>query len=208
MIPMTADDLRAALVNGSKGDAKRATLPELDGVDWESLDYLGWQDAKRPRLHYVALELDGAPAVMILRGAENPPAKKVLCSWCEDVVEGIRAASFVAPLAGDSGRRGNTVGTMICADFRCSRNVRRAQLLRAAHRGPGAAGLPPRGEDRRTAGAVQRLRPRRAARLSRPSGPSGVSVQVDDGVGAVGARRDPARVVLVGAERPGTGPPR
>lgn len=126
MIPMTADDLRSALVNGSKGDAKRATLPELEGVDWESLDYLGWQDAKRPRLHYVALELDGAPAVMILRGAENPPAKKVLCSWCEDVVEGIRAASFVAPLAGDSGRRGNTVGTMICADFRCSRNVRRA----------------------------------------------------------------------------------
>lgn len=50
----------------------------------------------------------------------------MLCSWCEDVVEGIRAASFVAPLAGDSGRRGNTVGTMICADFRCSRNVRRA----------------------------------------------------------------------------------
>ena len=37
----------------------------------------------------------------------------------------MHAASFVAPLAGASGRRGNTVGTAICADFRCSRNVRR-----------------------------------------------------------------------------------
>ena len=63
--------------------------------------------------------------MLLLRGPENPPAKKMLCAWCEDIVDGVHAASFVAPLAGASGRRGNTVGTAICADFRCSRNVRR-----------------------------------------------------------------------------------
>lgn len=126
MIPLTESLIRTSFVNASKGDAKRALLPELEGIDFDRLDLLGWQDAKRPKLHYVSLELDGEVATILLRGAERPPMKKMLCSWCEDIVDGIRAASFVAPLAGDSGRRGNTIGTAICADLRCSRNVRRA----------------------------------------------------------------------------------
>ena len=72
------------------------------------------------------LDLVPAERTLLLRGAERPPAKKLLCSWCEDIVDGNQAALFVAPLAGESGRRGNTVGTAICADLRCSRNVRRA----------------------------------------------------------------------------------
>jgi hypothetical protein len=31
---------------------------------------------------------------------------------------------WVAKRAGQSGRNGNTLGTLICADFLCSRNVR------------------------------------------------------------------------------------
>ncbi|MDN6302986.1 MAG: FBP domain-containing protein [Brachybacterium sp.] len=126
MIPLTESQIRTSFVNASKGDAKRARLPDLAAVDWDRLDLLGWQDAKRPTLHYVSLELDGEVATLMLRGAERPPAKKMLCSWCEDIVDGNRAAIFVAPLGGDAGRRGNTVGTSICADLGCSRNVRRA----------------------------------------------------------------------------------
>ena len=126
MIPLTDSLIRSSFVNASKGDAKRAQLPDLDTVDWERRDLLGWQDAKRPKLHYVSLELDGELATIMLRGAERPPSKKLLCSWCEDLIDGIHAASFVAPLGGDSGRRGNTIGTAICADFACSRHVRRA----------------------------------------------------------------------------------
>ncbi|MBB5832456.1 FBP domain-containing protein [Brachybacterium aquaticum] len=125
MLSFTESQLRDAFVNASKGEAKRAALPDLAAVDFDALDYLGWQDPKRPRQYYVALDLDGEPAVLLLRGPENPPAKKLLCAWCEDIIDGVHAASFVAPLAGESGRRGNTVGTAICADFRCSRNVRR-----------------------------------------------------------------------------------
>ena len=125
MNTLTESQLRDAFVNASKGEAKRAMLPDLDQIDFTRLDYLGWQDAKKPRNHYIALELDGQVAALLLRGPQNPPAKKLLCAWCEDIVDGVHAASFVAPLAGASGRRGNTVGTAICADFRCSRNVRR-----------------------------------------------------------------------------------
>ena len=125
MNTLTESQLRDAFVNASKGEAKRAMLPDLDQIDFTRLDYLGWQDAKKPRNHYIALELDGQVAALLLRGPENPPAKKLLCAWCEDIVDGVHAASFVALLAGASGRRGNTVGTAICADFRCSRNVRR-----------------------------------------------------------------------------------
>lgn len=126
MHPVTDAQIRTSFVNASKGEAKRATLPDLTAVDWDGLDYLGWKDAKRPRQHYVALEVDGSLACLMLRGPETAPATSMLCAWCEDVVDGTRAASFVAPRAGDAGRRGNTIGTAICADFRCSRNVRRA----------------------------------------------------------------------------------
>lgn len=126
MHPLTDDQIRASFINASKGEAKRAELPDLSAVRWEQLDYLGWQDARRPAQHYVVLEVDGEPVGLQLRGTGQAPTRKMLCAWCEDVIDGVGAASFVAPLAGAAGRRGNTIGTAVCADFRCSRNARRA----------------------------------------------------------------------------------
>lgn len=125
MRPLTEDQIRTSFTNASKGEAKRAVLPDLSTVTWEEIDYLGWQDARKPAQHYVVLELDEEPLGLLLRGTGRPPTRKMLCAWCQDVVDGVGAASFVAPLGGASGRRGNTIGTAVCADFRCSRNVRR-----------------------------------------------------------------------------------
>ncbi|MGP9537987.1 FBP domain-containing protein [Brachybacterium sp. AOP43-C2-M15] len=125
MRPLTEEQIRSAFVNASKGEAKRASLPDLSAVEWERLDYLGWHDAKRPQQHYVALEVDDQLVCLLMRGAENPPARKMMCGWCEDIIDGVHAASFAVPRAGASGRHGNTLGTAVCADFRCSRNVRR-----------------------------------------------------------------------------------
>lgn len=151
MIPLTADQIRSSFVNASKGDAKRAELPDLTTVRWEEIDYLGWQDPRKPQLHYVVLEIDDGIVGLMLRGAGRAPTRKMLCAWCEDIVDGVAAASFVAPLGGASGRRGNTIGTAVCADFRCSRNVRRAPAAfevrtkdpeeLAAHREQRIAGL-------------------------------------------------------------------
>lgn len=123
---LSESQIRNSFVNASQGEAKRAQLPDLSAVEWEQLDYLGWQDPRKPAQHYVILEIDDAPVGLLLRGTGRPPARKMLCAWCQDVVDGVGAASFVAPLAGASGRRGNTIGTAVCTDFRCSRNVRRA----------------------------------------------------------------------------------
>lgn len=126
MHSLTEKQIRSSFVNASKGDAQRAVLPDLAAVAWEDIDYLGWQDPRKPQLHYVVLEVDEQVVGLLLRGTGRPPARRQLCAWCEDVIDGVGAASFVAPLAGTSGRRGNTKGTAVCADFRCNRNVRRA----------------------------------------------------------------------------------
>lgn len=125
MIPLTETAIRSAFINTSRGEAERAHLPDLSRVHWEELDYLGWQDRRKPLQHYVVLEMEDGPRGLMLRGTGKRPVRKLLCAWCQDVVDGNGAASFVAPLAGPSGRRGNTIGTMLCADFGCSRNVRR-----------------------------------------------------------------------------------
>ena len=125
MNPLTDERIRSSFVNASKGEAKRASLPDLAAVRWDEIDYLAWQDAKRPQQYYVALEVDEQVVCLLMRGAENPPSKKMMCGWCEDIIDGVRAAHFAVPRAGASGRHGNTLGTAICADFRCSRNVRR-----------------------------------------------------------------------------------
>ena len=109
MIPLTDAIIRSSIVNASKGAAHRAHLPDLSRVNWDELDYLGWQDPRRPLQHYVVLETDGEVRGLMLRGTGQRPPRKLLCAWCQDVVDGNGAATFVAPLAGSSGRRGNTI---------------------------------------------------------------------------------------------------
>ncbi|WP_018156504.1 FBP domain-containing protein [Demetria terragena] len=127
MNPLTADAIRASLINTSKRERTQATLPDLDIIRWDRLDLLGWIDPKRPQLAYVVLEHEGTPTGIMLRTNE-PSARrrrKAVCSWCEDVIETDDVSMYVARRAGAPGRRGDSIGTLICTDFRCSRNVRR-----------------------------------------------------------------------------------
>ncbi len=125
MQPLTESDLRAALVNASRGEAKRAAIPDLDVPEWEHLDYFGWVDGKRPLLAYVAMELDERLVCIQLRRTEARNRRALVCSWCQDVVAGDAAVLYAARRAGAAGRAGNTIGTAICDDFRCSANARR-----------------------------------------------------------------------------------
>ncbi|PJI94188.1 FBP domain-containing protein [Luteimicrobium subarcticum] len=127
MIPLTERQIRTSFVNTSKREASQAVLPDLDALDWDRLDYLGWQDRKAPLMSYAVVPVDDEPVGILLRATD--PAGRVrrsaVCAWCEDVVETSDVGLFVARRAGAAGRRGDTVGTLICEDFRCSRNVRR-----------------------------------------------------------------------------------
>ncbi|WP_251152793.1 FBP domain-containing protein [Cellulosimicrobium sp. Marseille-Q4280] len=128
MNPLTEKQIRSSFVNASKREAAQATLPDLDTLDWERLDYLGWRDRKAPLASYAVVPLDGEPTGILLRSSDaktGGPRKRAVCAWCEDVVVTEDVSLYVARRTGAAGRRGNTVGTLICTEFLCSANVRR-----------------------------------------------------------------------------------
>jgi hypothetical protein len=127
MNPLTEHQIRASFVNATRRERMQATLPDLAGLRWSNLDYLGWRDRKAPLAAYVVLELNGEPTGVMLRASTAAPGltrRKALCSWCQDLAS-VSAALYVARRAGAPGRAGNTLGTLVCEDFSCSRNVRR-----------------------------------------------------------------------------------
>jgi hypothetical protein len=129
MTPLTEKQIRASFVNASRREAAQAALPDLDALQWERLDYLGWRDRKAPLAAYVVLVVDGEATGVLLRAADPSAGRarrKSVCAWCEDVVVTDDVTLYVARRAGAAGRRGNTIGTLICTDFLCSQNVRRA----------------------------------------------------------------------------------
>jgi len=127
MEPLTEKQVRASFVNASRREAAQAALPVLADLDWDRLDYLGWRDRKAPLVAYAVVPLDGTPTGVLLRStdAKERIRRRALCAWCEDVVETADVSLYVARRAGAAGRRGNTIGTLICTQFTCSRNVRR-----------------------------------------------------------------------------------
>lgn len=131
MNPLTESEIRRAFVNASRREAREVDLPDLGALPWGDLDYLGWRDPKRPLNGYVVLELDDAPTAVLLRAADASRRTRAatICSWCQDVVETDDVGLFSARRAGPAGRRGNTIGTLICTDFGCSRHVRRSPTV-------------------------------------------------------------------------------
>lgn len=70
MKPMTEQEIRAAFVNCSKGEAKRLSVPrDLADRPWDDLDFLGWRDPQAPDRAYLVMELDGRPRALVLRSS-------------------------------------------------------------------------------------------------------------------------------------------
>jgi len=127
MNALTEKQIRASLINASRREVTQAVLPDLATLPWERLDYVGWRDRKAPLAAYVVLELDGEPTGVLLRAGTAPASgvrRKALCAWCRDL-SSVDAGLYVARRGGASGRAGNTIGTLVCREFTCSRNTRR-----------------------------------------------------------------------------------
>jgi hypothetical protein len=125
--PLTDAEIRASFVNCTKGEAKRLNVPrDLALQPWDDLDYLGWRDPQSPGRGYVVAEVEGVLTGVVLRAPERTlgQARKSLCSLCLTQHTAGGVALMVAPRAGKSGQRGNTVGTYICSDLACSLYVR------------------------------------------------------------------------------------
>lgn len=147
MRPIDERAIRASFINASRKEVSSVSLPQgFADIDFDRIDYLGWSDAKFPRRAYVVTEVDGVLTGALLQRAEQRVLARAQCSWCEDVTLRHDVQLYSARKAGAAGRKGDTIGTLVCAEFDCSHNVRR---------------LPPlayEGFDRETARALRILR--------------------------------------------------
>jgi hypothetical protein len=123
--------IRRSFLNASKRERDNLVLPaNFAELDWDNLDYLGWRDPKVPGIGYVFVELDNAtdhtPTGILLRRSEGSARSRPQCTWCEDVTLPNDVTFFSAKRGGDAGRKGDTIGTLVCDNFQCSANVRKA----------------------------------------------------------------------------------
>jgi hypothetical protein len=124
--PLTDNEIRAALVNCSRREAKQASVPnDLDALPWEQLDYLGWVDRSNPQRAYAVGPVDDDAVAFVLRASGRTRTASAMCAWCEDVFATADVRLWVAKRAGAAGREGNSLGTLVHADFSCSQHVRR-----------------------------------------------------------------------------------
>ena len=126
MRPLDDAQIRASFINASRRERKSLGLPaDLAELAWDRLDFLGWRDPKFPQIGYVVAELDGELVGLLLRQGESRARSRPQCSWCADVLLPNDVVLYTTKRAGDAGRRGDTVGTLICENFECPQNVRR-----------------------------------------------------------------------------------
>lgn len=128
MRPVSESEIRASFANASRREANQATLPDLDTIEWDRLEYLGWRDRKAPLLAYAVVPVEDELVGVLLRPTErraDSPRRRTVCTWCEDIVNTDDVMLYVARRGGAAGKKGDTIGTLICTDFRCSANVRR-----------------------------------------------------------------------------------
>lgn len=126
MRPIDDARIRASFINASRSERKNLTLPaHFDDLDWDRFDFLGWRDPRLPNIGYVVAYVDGDFVGILLREADTRARTRPQCSWCSDVQLPNDVVLFTARRAGEPGRRGDTVGTLVCEHFECSRNVRK-----------------------------------------------------------------------------------
>lgn len=130
MHPLSESDIRASFINTSVRERKTLQMPPgLDEIDWHRLDYLGWRDPKSPGTGL--LVLGGSPSGgeqptgIMMRAGAVPARTRPQCALCEDISLPNEVILFSARRAGSAGRKGDTIGALICANFECSHNVRR-----------------------------------------------------------------------------------
>jgi hypothetical protein len=124
--PLDQESIRNSLANCSKGEAKKMTVPNLDAVAWDDLDFLGWVDPRAVNNAYLVLPYQGEVVGISLRMAtpQRSKLRSSMCAFCYTIHAASDITLFSARKTGKSGRKGDTVGTYICRDLACCLYVR------------------------------------------------------------------------------------
>ena len=129
----TRPQILGAFRGATRSEVRKVTFAaDFDDVDFSRLEYYGWVDPKIPRRAYLVVDRPDGPVALLLNRAAVTPRGRTMCTWCNDVNLADEAVLYTVRRGGAAGRKGDTIGTLICASFRCSRNVR--QLPPAYHR--------------------------------------------------------------------------
>ena len=100
-------------------------VPDLENVQWPSLDYFGWVHPSG-HLGFVVLQSpnDGRSRGIRMSRAKRSAKKPrmEMCSWCHHVHKANGTAMFTVPVRGSEGR--HTLGNVVCKDLDCSLRIR------------------------------------------------------------------------------------
>ncbi|WP_029149514.1 FBP domain-containing protein [Microbacterium indicum] len=131
MQELTATQIRDSFANADERDLEILELPlEHIVADWYHLDFLAWQDRSDKSRCYVVAEVDGEPVGIVLRALQKPArAYNGICNICRTMQPGNQVTMISARKGGEAGRRGDSIGTYMCADVSCHQNVRLALPL-------------------------------------------------------------------------------
>ncbi|GAB3131197.1 hypothetical protein GCM10027289_17020 [Tsukamurella serpentis] len=137
MHPITTQQVLDSFRGATRSEVKRVTFPaDFDDLDFEKLEFVGWTDKKMPRRAYVAVPTDDGLVSILLTRAEADRARsraKAMCNWCRDVNMTSQAVLYSVRRGGPAGRKGDTIGILVCEDFSCAANARK--LPPAFHKG-------------------------------------------------------------------------
>ena len=126
MLPVSENDIRASFVNATRKELGDLALPAgFAELNWDRLDYLGWRDPKYAKRAWIVAPVADALIGVVLRQADADPRRRAQCSWCEDVTLPNDVVLYAARRAGSAGRKGDSLGTLVCMNFECSSNVRK-----------------------------------------------------------------------------------
>ncbi|WP_072802813.1 FBP domain-containing protein [Rhodococcoides yunnanense] len=120
MEPITENEIRASFVNCSKGDAKRLNVPRtLADTSWDELDFLGWTDPSYAGRAYLVVPRPDGPVGIAVRYETGGSDRAQMCTICMTMHSRGNVSLMTARKVGESGRKGNTVGTYMCTDLAC-----------------------------------------------------------------------------------------
>lgn len=139
MRALTEPEVRAAFVNADEDDLRIMQMPhDFPIIDWDYRDFVAWRDPGAARRGYVLAEHEGEVVGIVLLASAPGRARAGMCNICQTMQPGNQVTLFSARRAGEAGRRGDSVGTYICADLTCHDNVRLAHPLAPSEvRSPG-----------------------------------------------------------------------
>lgn len=130
MRALTESDVRQSFINAEPEELRLIEMPhDLLLVDWDFHDFLAWRDPASSKRGCVIVEIGGQVTGIVLRSADPGRTRSGMCNICHTMQPGNQVALFSARRAGAAGARGDSVGTYICADLSCHKNVRLAHPL-------------------------------------------------------------------------------